>query len=92
MARKDILLQNDDLQIRGGDFVVGESDLQHVYLIIRLAKGNIKQFPLIGVGEERFLNGTIDGNLRRELQLQLESDGYRPRKLGVNGTQIEVEL
>jgi len=92
MDRQDILLSDSDLMTRDGDFVIDNSDLQNIYLIIRLHPGNIKQYPLIGVGEERFLNGTVDGNLRRELQLQLESDGYRPRKLSINGAQIDVEL
>lgn len=88
--RKDILLKDDDLWIRNGDFVVDESDLQHIYLIIRLHKGNIKQYPLIGVGEERLINGVVDGVLRAEIEKQLLSDGYKPRELSVSddGTMV----
>lgn len=92
--RKDIMLNaaGNDLLIENGDFVVEPSDNQHVYLILRLNRSNIKQFPLIGVGEERFLNGNIDGSLRREIQLQLESDGYKPKRLVVTPDNIDVVI
>jgi len=92
--RKDIMLNaaGNDLQIEDGDFKVDYSDNQHIYLILRLNRSNIKQFPLIGVGEERFLNGNIDGSLRREVQLQLESDGYKPKRLVVTPNNIDLEL
>lgn len=89
---KDILLKDDDLWIRNGDFVVDESDLQNIYLIVRLHKGNTKQFPRIGFGDERLLNGTVDGKTRREIQLQLESDGYRLKRLIANPETIRIEI
>jgi hypothetical protein len=92
--RKDIVLDNEgDLVIRDGDFVVDASDIQHVALIVRLRKGNIKQWPLMGVGEERLINGPIDGLIRREIQLQLQADGYRPRTIEfseLGGVKIEL--
>lgn len=89
---KDILLEDDDLMIRDGDFVVDESDLQNIYLTIRLHKGNIKQFPTHGFGDERLLNGTVDGKTRREIQLQLQSDGYRLKKLVVTPETVKIEI
>ncbi len=79
---KDVLLQ-DDLAISDGDFVVGNSDAQNVLLILSTAPGSWKQFPLTGVGEAKFINAPLDGALRREIQLQLQADGYR-----LNSVQI----
>lgn len=92
--RTDILLNDagDDLAIKNGDFVVGQSDLQNVMLIIRLHKGNIKQYPLIGYGEERLINNPMNGAARREIQLQLQSDGYRPKRFEVTAETIDIEL
>jgi len=45
---KDILLdENDDLVINGGDFVVDESYLQEVGIIIRLNTGELKSDPVL---------------------------------------------
>lgn len=80
---KDILLQNDELVISDGDFVVGESDLQNVLLIVSIPPGSWKQFPLTGVGEAKFINAPLDGALRREIQLQLQADGYRLNSVNI---------
>jgi len=92
--RTDILLNDagDDLEIKNGDFVVGQSDLQNVMLIIRLHQGNIKQYPLIGYGEERLINSPVNGAARRQIQLQLQSDGYRPKRFEVSHETINIEL
>lgn len=94
MARQDIILKDDDLDIKNGDFVIGESDLQHVHHIVRMPKSSWKQYPLTGVGEARFLNGPLDGALRRDVQLQLQSDGYRLKKLAFlnAGGQQELDI
>lgn len=88
----DILLKTDDLGILDGDFVVGESDYQNAALLIRLHPGNLKQSPLTGVGEKRLINGTLDGGLRRDVQLQLEGDGYRLKTLTVAEGKIFVDF
>lgn len=93
-ARKDILLRDDDLSIVNGDWELNVSDAQHVYHIILNPKGSYKQYPLTGVGKSRLLNGTFDGALRREIQLQLEGDGYRLKglRLSESGIDIQFEL
>lgn len=46
---KDILLNEDnDLQILNGDFVIGESTIQEVGIILSLTKGDLKSDPLVG--------------------------------------------
>jgi hypothetical protein len=80
----DVLLFDDDLMIADGDFVVGESRNQNISYIIRCRKGAFKQSPLIGYGEQRLLNGNLDGAARREIQLQLESDGIRVNEMKVD--------
>lgn len=88
----DILLKDDDLWIRNGDFVTGEADLQNIYLIISLFKGSLKQYPLTGVGDKRLVNGQLDGRMRREIQLQLQANGYRLRRIQSRGSEIAIEV
>lgn len=91
--RNDIqLTENFDLLIEAGDFVVDQSDNQHIKLLIELHKGNIKQYPLTGVGVERLLNGSIDGAIRAEIQRQLEADGYRAKSIEYSDNQLIVKV
>lgn len=91
--RQDILLDNnEELVIQDGDFKIGPSDLQHVYHIIRIPKGAWKQFPLTGVGEARFLNAPLGASLRRDIQLQLQADGYRLKSIGLKNNALDVQF
>lgn len=57
IIREDFQLDADgDLNIAGGDFTVGPSDVQHVEDIIESFAGMWKQNPLLGVGIKQFLN------------------------------------
>jgi hypothetical protein len=87
----DLLLSNDDLIVLNGDFATGESLGQHVQHIIASHKGEYKQNPLTGVGKSRFINGAIDGALRRDIQIQLEGDGIRLDAFNVTDGQIQID-
>lgn len=75
---KDILLDDTgDLRIENGDFVVGESDAQHLMLIVNLMAGSIKQFPLQGVGIMQYSGSSGQAQtVRREIKVKAEADGY----------------
>lgn len=79
MAAQDIILNDvDDLDISTGDFVVSESDQQHLALIVNLFEGSIKEFPLQGVGILQYSGS--DGQaqkLQRAIKTKVEADGYQ---------------
>jgi hypothetical protein len=86
---KDIEYDND-LVIRNGDFDIEFSDENHVEDILNSYLGHWKQFPLLGIGIERELNIKADNQqiIKRKIQQQLESDGY---KVGQITTSISTE-
>jgi hypothetical protein len=86
---KDIEYDND-LVIRNGDFDIEFSDENHVEDILNGYLGHWKQFPLLGIGIERELNIKADNQqiIKRKIQQQLESDGY---KVGQITTSISNE-
>lgn len=79
--RKDILMtlvdQRFDLSIAKGDFEIGISDLQHVAHILEAEQGQYRQVPLVGAGVLKMINGTISGEEKRKIKLQLAGDGYQ---------------
>ena len=79
---QDILLNEDfDLEFKNGDFVVGDSDEQHIQLIALIEPGQIRHSPLTGLGIAKRLQSPMSlrqqDALRRAAYLQLEIDGYQ---------------
>lgn len=73
----DIALFQNDLQIQDGDFVIGESDQQHVADTINAFPGWWKEFPADGVGVFAYLNSAgQEQTLARSIKINLTSDGY----------------
>jgi hypothetical protein len=84
---KDIDLESDlDLRIVGGDFVIADSDQNHVINLMKANTGGFKQFPLVGVGIDYYIasSGTQQV-LKRNITVQLGSDGYEVNKIEVLG-------
>jgi hypothetical protein len=77
-AVKDIILDDDnDLIVKNGDFLVRESDEQHIVLIINTFVGDWKLFPFCGVGIIRYISSSgQQQTLRRSIEVQLQADGY----------------
>ena len=76
MNSVDIIF-NDDVEISGGDLLVGPSDDQHVRHIILANPGQYYQYPEIGYGVTRKMNATIDiATEKKLLKQQLELDNY----------------
>lgn len=95
MAYKDIITDsNNDLEIVNGDFKVDESDSQHVEHILIADKGQFRQHPLIGVGINRQMNGSINPQeIRQTIKLQLESDGYNVRKIDIDPSdEMKIDI
>lgn len=86
---QDILLDNThELLITNGDLVLGESDQQHIDLLLLTEKGEWKQSALTGIGIRRYAKTRFGLKERTELaktiNLQLEYDGYANKKAQIN--------
>lgn len=95
MAAQDILLNDTtgEPQIINGDFVVDESDYQHVQHIMLADYGDLREFPVVGVGIRRYMNGSLlrgSSNLKNRVQLQLELDGFRVDELRLPDTLTDT--
>lgn len=73
---KDILLDGIfDLQVAGGDLVVGESTYQHQQLLLLTDKGEWKESPTVSVGAGSFLKDEDVAGMYAEIKEQYEKDG-----------------
>lgn len=90
---QDILL-DDDNEVRSlrGDFLIGDSDAQHVQHIFEATKGNFLEHPTIGVGITEYKNGNISlAELTKRARMELQKDGYAVNRVSFEGDQIFVD-
>lgn len=82
---KDIILNEDfDIKIVNGDFVVSESQQQHIEAIFLDKKGEYKEFPLIGFGAENYLKSNVSKTeFKRDLKIQLAYDEFENAKINL---------
>jgi len=84
-----------DLVAVNGDFAAVESDQQHIIDIVNSDQGHWKQFPLLGVGIDRFIGSTGPDNLQtieRIIRLQLQSDGYANITINLEDFQSDEKI
>lgn len=72
----DILLnEEDDLNINDGDFVVGESVLQEVGIILRLNTGELKSDPVLAPNLVQLVNSPENSQeFERRVRIHLKRD------------------
>ena len=70
--------------IKNGDFVVGESTLQHQRTLLKMHAGENKRFPLVGVGLSTFLESEELRSLPGVVSEQFEQDGMQVVSCEIN--------
>lgn len=76
MAKDIILDTGNDLKILNGDFVIGESEMQEVSIILQMSQGELKSDPFIGANlTTKIRSVKNDAQVKRHIEMQLELDG-----------------
>lgn len=88
MARKDIRVDDDLLFTLTGDFLVAESDQQHVEHILRAVKGNYRHDLTVGASVIKTESGNYRQEDEAEIKKALEADGYNVSIKNVDGDLI----
>ena len=94
-AARDFILNDleGDLKIINGDFVIGDSDSQHVRDIIADYPGYWKQYINVGVGLPSYQNGSISiPILKQTIKTQLINDGFNVQGLDITLTNGTLEI
>ena len=92
MTRHDLILNNGDLQIVDGDFVISRSDNQNIELILLSSIGSWKQSPLLGADISQDLNGLFTPQVKGRITKQLFIDGYNNVDIRFNTSTSKIEL
>jgi hypothetical protein len=85
MAQDILIDETGDLVIENGDFKVGNSDMQHMTLLVSTFLGAWKQYPLRGVGALNFSASSGKSKvLARTIKDQATSDGFINVQVGLS--------
>jgi len=77
---------NSDLLINDGKFLTGESTLQYQELLIKVMPGELKQFPLTGVGIQEFiLDEAGADDIKKTIRREFELDGMQIISIKTSG-------
>lgn len=86
------LTAHGDFALEGGRIALGEADLQSADTVIRAARGEFKEAPLIG--GELFLRqgGAPDAAWCVQVRKMLRSVGIKVKSVSMDARQIQVKL
>lgn len=93
-GRKDILLDdNFNMIFENGDVKIGDSDAQHVSVILSSPKGAFREYPELGAGLLAWIKNPLSSirSMRREVTVQLKNDGYKVSNFNIDENQ-EITL
>ncbi len=87
------LILNENLEplVENGDFVIDESTYQHQKILLLADKGQFKAYPMVGVGAQRYLEGSNINDFAREIRQEFQRDGMVVRSLQI-GENLEVQV
>jgi hypothetical protein len=90
---KDLLIDTTtyEQQIANGDFVTGESTLQHQKLLLETAKGEWKENPTVAVNAAAYLKDEDADGLLAEVKSEFQKDGMQIVKVAFENEELIID-
>jgi hypothetical protein len=88
--------EEGDLLFRNGDFNTAVANDEHVKAILYSEEGDWKQFPNLGIGIQKYLNGELPNNITSTIKSQLQLDNFavdsiKLEKIGITKNNIYIK-
>jgi len=88
----DVQLDTEiDILIKNGDIAIGEAINQDILLLLSYNKGNLKQYPTIGVGIYNMLGDNDINSWKRNIREECNKIGLLLEKLVISNNGL-IEL
>ena len=89
---KDIIYDKTNKKIfANGDLVIGESDSQHMELLLICQPGSFKEFPNTGVGAASYLEDEDPSAFLSEVRNQFTNDGITVNKIEFLNSKLRID-
>lgn len=90
---RDILMSDGDVMVKGCDLATGDTLEQNVAMMLELEKGELKQYPTMGVGIGGMVADEDRAYWNREIRETLKADGMKVETLSMdaNGESIHIK-
>jgi len=90
---KGILInpETGDLQVANGTLAVGDNTDQIAEFVLRAARGEFKEYPLIGGEVTKMINGTPDVMWPADVKKMLLACGVPVKKVVIEGNIITLK-
>ena len=75
--------EQNEPEIKDGDFVIGESTYQHQKHLLLAEKGDYKQHPTAGVASKRYLERERPDEYARAIRQEFVADGMDVKTLKI---------
>ena len=88
------LKRNDsgDLDLAAGDVALAVSDGRHVYDLLVISPGELRQFPTMGVGLAAYLDDDQASDLNHVVAVNAQADGLTVNRFNVYpGGKIDID-
>lgn len=83
---------NGDLAISSGELVVENTTYQNEYIILKSQRGEIKEYPLMGVGIDDIVNDHDEAGWKMKIKEHLAMDDIKVAKIYLNITTGKLEI
>lgn len=83
--------ETGDLKEENGDLVIGNSEEQHQFDIVKSGKAHNKEFPGMGVDVEEHLNDENIGSLVNEVRKNFVADGMKVKAVTLIKGNLETD-
>ncbi|HPH61998.1 MAG TPA: hypothetical protein PLN63_00020 [Paludibacteraceae bacterium] len=83
---------NGDLAVSSGELVVGNTTYQNEYIILKSQRGEIKEYPLMGVGIDDIVNDHDEAGWKMKIKEHLAMDDIKVAKIFLSITTGKLEI
>ena len=84
-------IETGDLMVKDGSMVVGDNTGQVAECVILAARGELKEYPLLGAEITKQLGGNVDPMFRSTTRQMLEECGVPAKRIIIKDNQITIE-
>ena len=81
---------DSDLVVTNGELTIGDTLYQNQYIILQAQKGDLKEYPLMGVGIEDITNDDDLAEWKRRIRDEMKKDGLTVTKTEINTQTGEI--